>query len=463
MSRIDVVIIGGGAGGHVAAIKAVHLGLNVVLVEKDKLGGVCLNEGCIPTKTLVATAEVLNNIRRAREFGIKVDNYSFDFPAIMERKNRIIQRLLLNLEQLMKANQIRVIKGEGQIVGPGTVKVNAAGKRENIFTKNIIIATGSKAVKPTIGGIDLEGVINSEEALSLKQLPSKITIIGAGVIGIEFACIFKALGVEVSVVEMLPMILPPIDEEIAQRLTRILERKGIGIFTNCKVKEIKKGSHNLEVLVSTTDGERISKTEKVLLAAGRVPELVNIAVQRLGIELDESKAIKVNEKMETNIPGIYAIGDVVGGAMLAHVASREGIVAVENISGKKVKMDYRVVPNCVFSIPEVASVGLTEPQARKENSNIKVSKSSFVANGKALAMGETEGLVKIIANGENLKILGMHILGVHASDLIAEGALALAMGATAREIVNTIHAHPTLAEAIAEAVKGIIGKPIYGR
>ena len=463
MSEIDVVIIGGGAGGHVAAIKAVHLGLNVVLVEKDKLGGVCLNKGCIPTKTLVATAEVLNNIQRAREFGIKVDNYSFDFHAIMERKNRIIQRLSLNLEQLMKANQIRVIKGEGQIVEPGTVKVNAAGKRENIFTKNIIIATGSKAVKPTIGGIDLEGVINSEEALSLKKLPSKITIIGAGVIGIEFACIFKALGVEVSVVEMLPMILPPIDEEIAQRLTRILERKEIGIFTNCKVKEIKKGSHNLEVLVSTTDGERISKTEKVLLAAGRVPELVNIAVQRLGIELDESKAIKVNEKMETNIPGIYAIGDVVGGAMLAHVASREGIVAVENISGKKVKMDYRVVPNCVFSIPEVASVGLTEPQARKENSNIKVSKSSFAANGKALAMGETEGLVKIIANGENLKILGMHILGVHASDLIAEGALALAMGATAREIVNTIHAHPTLAEAIAEAAKGITGKSIHGR
>lgn len=459
MSEIDVVIIGGGAGGHVAAIKAVHLGLNVVLVEKDKLGGVCLNKGCIPTKTLVATAEVLNNIQRAREFGIKVDNYSFDFPAIMERKNRIIQRLSLNLEQLMKANQIRVIKGEGQIVEPGTVKVNAAGKRENIFTKNIIIATGSKAVKPTIGGIDLGGVINSEEALSLKKLPSKITIIGAGVIGIEFACIFKALGVEVSVVEMLPMILPPIDEEIDQRLTRILERKGIEIFTNCKVKEIKKGSHNLEVLVSTTDGERISKTEKVLLAAGRVPELVNIAVQRLGIELDESKAIKVNEKMETNIPGIYAIGDVVGGVMLAHVASREGIVAVENISGKKVKMDYRVVPNCVFSIPEVASVGLTEPQARKENSNIKVSKSSFAANGKALAMGETEGLVKIIANGENLKILGMHILGVHASDLIAEGALALSMEATAREIVNTIHAHPTLAETIAEAAKGITGEP----
>ena len=461
MCEIDVVIIGGGPGGYVAAIKAAHLGLKAVLVEKDKLGGICLNKGCIPTKALISTTEILNHIQRAEEFGIQVKDYSFDFPAIMKRKDLITRRLSSGVEQLMKANQVRVVLGEGQIVEPGKVEIiDTTGEKEVIKTKNIVIATGSKVIKLPIPGIDSEGVITSDEALSLSELPSKMIIIGGGVVGIEFAGIFKALGVEVTVVEMLPRILLPVDEEIARRLTMSLKRKGIEILTDCKVKGIKKDNQDLEVLVSTSEGEKKLKTEKVLLAAGRVPELGNIDVQRLGIELDKG-AIKVNEKMRTNIPGIYAVGDVVGKIMLAHVASREGIVAVENISGKEVLMDYKVVPNCVFSMPEVASVGLTEAEARKENNNIKVSKFPFMANGKALGMGETEGMVKIIAEADTSELLGVHILGVHASDLIAEGALALSMEATAEEIVNTIHAHPTLAEAIAEAAEGIIGKPIH--
>ena len=461
MNEIDVAIIGGGPGGYVAAIKAAHLGLKAVLVEKDKLGGVCLNRGCIPTKALVSTAELLNHLQKAGEFGIQVKDYSIDFTAIMKRKEMITRRLSSGVEQLMKANQVRVVKGEGQIVEPGKVEItDTAGEKEVIKTKNIIIATGSKVMRLPIPGIDNEGVITSDDALSLSELPSRMLIIGGGVVGIEFAGIFKALGVEVTVVEMLPRILLPIDEEIARRLTQILKRKGIEILTDCKVKEIKKNHQNLEVLVSTTDGEKKLETEKVLLAAGRVSELGNIDVQRLGIELDKG-AIKVDEKMRTNIPGIYAVGDVVGRIMLAHVASREGIVAVENISGKEVLMDYKVVPNCVFSMPEVASVGLTEEEARKENDNIKVSKFPFMANGKALGMGETEGMVKIIADSNTLELLGVHILGAHASDLIAEGTLALFMEATAFEIVNTIHAHPTLAEAIAEAAEGIIGKPIH--
>jgi len=459
--KIDVVIIGGGPGGYVAAIKAAHLGLKAILVEKDKLGGVCLNRGCIPTKALVSTAELLNHLQKAGEFGIQVKDYSIDFPAIMKRKDLITRRLSSGVEQLMKANQVRVVKGEGQIVEPGKVEItDTAGEKEVIKTKNIIIATGSKVMRLPIPGIDSEGVITSDEALSLSELPSKMIIIGGGVIGIEFAGIFKALGVEVTVVEMLPRILLPIDEEIARRLTQILKRKGIEILTSCKVKEIKKNHQNLEVLVSTNDGEKKLETEKVLLAAGRVPELGNINVQRLGIELDKG-AIKVGEKMRTNISNIYAVGDVVGKIMLAHVASREGIVAVENISGKEVLMDYKVVPNCVFSMPEVASVGLTEEETRKENDNIKVSKFPFMANGKALGMGETEGMVKIIADADTFELLGLHILGAHASDLIAEGTLALSMEATAFEIVNTIHAHPTLAETIAEAAEGILGKPIH--
>lgn len=459
--EIDVVIIGGGPGGYVSAIKAAHLGLKAVLIEKDKLGGVCLNWGCIPTKALVSTAELLNHLQRAGEFGIQVKDYSIDFPAIMKRKDLITQRLSSGVGQLMKANRVRVVRGEGQIVEPGKVEVtDTAGEKEMIETKNIIIATGSKVMRLPIPGIDSEGVITSDEALSLSELPSRMLIIGGGVVGIEFAGIFKALGVEVTVVEMLPRILLPVDEEIAFRLTQLLKRKGIEILTDSKVKEIKKNHQNLEVLISTSDGEKKLETEKVLLAAGRIPELGNIDVQRLGIELD-GKAIKVDEKMRTNIPGIYAVGDVVGRIMLAHVASREGIVAVENISGKETLMDYKVVPNCVFSMPEVASVGLTEEEARKENNNIKVSKFPFMANGKALGMGETEGMVKIIADADTSELLGFHILGVHASDLIAEGTLALSMEATAFEIINTIHAHPTLAEAIAEAAEGIVGKPIH--
>lgn len=459
--EVDVVIIGGGPGGYVAAIKAAHLGLKAVLIEKDKLGGVCLNRGCIPTKALVSTAELLNHLQRAGEFGIQVKDYSIDFPAIMKRKDLITRRLSSGVEQLMKANQVRVVRGEGQIIEPGIVEVlDADGQKEVIKTKNIIIATGSKVMKLPIPGIDSGGVITSDEALSLSELPSKMIIIGGGVVGIEFAGIFKALGVEVTVVEMLPRILLPIDEEIARRLAMNLKRKGIEILTDCKVKGIKKNHQNLEVLVSTSEGEKRLETERVLLAAGRVPELGNIDVQRLGIELEKG-AIKVDEKMKTNIPGIYAVGDVVGKIMLAHVASREGIVAIENISGKEVLMDYKVVPNCVFSMPEVASVGLTEEEARKENNNIKVSKFPFMANGKALGMGETEGVVKIIADADTFELLGLHILGVHASDLIAEGTLALSMEATAFEIVNTIHAHPTLAETIAEAAEGITGKPIH--
>lgn len=461
MNEIDVAIIGGGPGGYVAAIKAAHLGLKAVLIEKDKLGGVCLNRGCIPTKALVSTAELLNQLQRAKEFGIQVKEYSFDFPAIMKRKEMIAQRLSSGVGQLMKANQIRVIQGEGNILEPGVVEViNIEGKKELIKTENIIIATGSSVMKIPIPGLENEGVIDSDGALSLSELPTKMIIIGGGVIGIEFAGIFKAMGVEITVVEMLPRILLPIDEEISNRLTFILKRQGIKILTNGKVEGIEKTNQNLEVLISNPEGKQRLETEKVLLAAGRVPDFGNINVQKLGIEL-EGRAIKVDQKMRTNIPGIYAVGDVVGKIMLAHVAFREGIVAVENISGKEVLMDYKVVPNCVFSLPEVASVGLTEEEARKKYDQIKVSKFPYMANGKALGMGETEGMVKIIADSDTSELLGLHILGAHASDLIAEGTLALSMEATAEEIVNTIHAHPTLAETIAEAAEGIIGRPIH--
>ncbi len=458
----DVIIIGGGPGGYVAAIKAAQLGLSVTIIERDKLGGVCLNRGCIPTKALVSTVEVLQNIRRAREFGIMVKDFTIDFSNIMKRKDMIARRLSSGVEQLLVLNGVKIVKGEGDIPEPGTVEVvTAEGKKEIFTTKNVIIATGSRVMPIPIPGVDNEGVITSDGALSLNELPSQLIIVGGGVVGIEFACIFQALGVKTTVVEMLPRILLPIDEEIATRLTQLLKKKGIEILTNSKVKEITKKERLLEVIISHSEGEKKLEGEKILLAAGRIPDWGKINLSRLGIEL-EGKAIKVDQRMRTNVPGIYAVGDVVGKIMLAHVAFREGIVAVENIAGiENSIMDYRAVPNCVFSLPEVASVGLTEEEAKKQNQAIKVSKFPYLANGKALGMGETEGMVKIIAQKDTHTLLGVHILGAHASDLIAEATLALSKKLSASEIVQTIHAHPTLAEALAEAAEGIVGRPLH--
>jgi dihydrolipoamide dehydrogenase len=420
-----------------------------------------MNRGCIPTKTLVSTVEILRNIQRAKEFGIEVTDYSIDFPSIMDRKDMVSKRLSSGVEQLMELNQVRVVKGEGFIPEPGIVEViDTEGNNEIITTKNIIIATGSKVFSLPIPGIDTEGVITSDEALSMNSLPEQIIIIGGGVVGIEWACIFNALGVKTTLIEMLPRILLSIDEEIANRLTQLLKRRGIGILTNSKVKEIRQIGTISEIVVSTLSNEEKLQSEKILLAAGRIPDLGNIDAAKLGLEL-EGNAIKVNEHMMTNIPGIFAAGDVVGKTMLAHVASREGAVAVENIVGKESIMDYNVVPNCVFSFPEVAGVGLTEEESRARYSDVKVSKFPYLANGKALSMGETEGIVKVVADGETSKLLGMHILGAHANDLIAEGALALSKNMTSTEIAHTIHAHPTLSEAIAEAAEGITGNPVH--
>lgn len=454
----DIVIIGGGPGGYVAAIHAAHLGAEVAIVEKNKLGGTCINQGCIPTKTFASSAETLLEMRRANEFGINADNITVNFRKIQDRVNNVVDRLVSGIEQLMEINRISVCRGTGCILSPNLVKVND----EEILTKKIIIATGSKPIMLHIPGLDLPGVLNTDDILNLQELPESLVIIGGSYVGIEFATIFAALGTKVTIVERLPALIENVDEEIGQRFTRILPKLGIKVYTGAKVKAIKKEGTALRLFWDTEEGEHWSEGQMVLKATGREPYTGGLALSELGIGTDGSP-IKVNERLETNVTDVYAIGDVLGKNMLAHVASYEGEIAAENALGRTRKVDYRAVPSCVFTQPELASVGITEKEARNSGIPYQVSKFPFAACGRAVTMGNTIGMVKIICSAGSGTVLGMHIMGPHASDLIAEGALAIQTGATARDIANTIHAHPTLSEAVREAAMGQLDGAIHFR
>jgi dihydrolipoamide dehydrogenase len=458
----DVIIIGGGVGGYVAALKGAQLGLKITLIEKDQLGGVCLNRGCIPTKALVESAQKWEYLKNAGQFGLSTGNTSFDFTKIMQRKNRIVQGLGLGVQSLLKARKVQVIKGLADILSPEEVAVYGENKdKEVINTKDIIIATGSQVRQVKIEGLgDTKDIINTDEALSLETLPEEMVIIGGGYSGIELASIFHSFGVKVKVVDILPRILLPVDEEIASSLQKILEKKGIRFFLNREVRKIRQEDHQLSIYLKNGNEEEVIKTSKVLLSVGRVPDFGGLDIQKLGIKL-ENGGIYVDSYMQTNIPHIYAVGDVTGKKMLAHVASRQGQVAIDHISGNSEPMSYQVVPFCVFSNPELASVGLNEKEANGKYDNIKVFRFPYRANSRALTMNEQEGYIKMIANTQNHRILGVHIIGAHASELIAEAALALQLGVTASDIANTIHAHPSLAEIIAETAEGILGYPIH--
>jgi len=461
MSEMDVVIIGGGVGGYVAALKGAQLGLKITLVEKDQVGGICLNRGCIPTKALVNSAQIWGYLKNAEQYGFSAENISFDFAKIIERKNQVIRQLNMGVQSLLKSRKVQVIKGRADILAPGEVVVYQENEdKEVVKTKNIIIATGSAVRKVGIEGVDNVNVINSDEALSLEKLPQKMLIVGGGYSGIEFASIFNSFGVHLEVVDILNRILLPVDEEIAESLLGVLKKQGIGFSLNSRVQKITTKENQLSISVKSESNEREIKAEKVLISTGRVPDFGGLDIHGLGIEL-EREGIKVDEYMRTNISGIYAIGDVVAKIMLAHVASAQGQVAVQHIASINKPISYRVVPFCVFSNPEVASVGLNENDARKEAIELKIFRFPYRANGKALGMNETEGYVKMIANKEDNKIVGIHIIGAHASDLIAEAALALQKGCTASDIAETIHAHPTLPETIAESAEGILGQPIH--
>lgn len=467
MNRADITVIGGGPGGYAAAIRSAQLGAKVVMVEMDKPGGTCLNRGCIPTKALVKTAADIKNFKNALAGGILDGTAKINISRVVDEKNRAVETLRSGLVKLLKKNKVNVITAKAKVDRPGRVRlIFPSGEEKDITTEKIIIATGSKNVIPPISGIDLTGVCDSDGILNVKTVPEKLLIIGGGAIGLEFAGIFSGLGTKVTVVEMLSSLAASVDRDISRRFLQLLKRSGVRVFLNAKVQKIEKEGQKLAVTIEhnnsahkTTDNVRIA-VDLVLTAAGRVPAITGVNAGALGLEVDNG-AIKVNERMETNVSGIYAAGDCTGGAMLAHVAMAEGAAAAENAAGGNKKVDLNAVPYCIFSYPEVAGVGLGEDEAKMSGREILISKFPYSALGKAVAAGETSGTIKLVADKKTGRLLGGHIMGYAATELVAEITLAVKNGLRAADVADTIHAHPTLAEGIMEAARGIGGKPLH--
>lgn len=457
---MKIAVLGAGPGGYVAAIKAAQLGASVTVIEDTEVGGTCLNRGCIPTKALVASAEALDKAKNIHDFGIELNGDVIpNIQKILERKNKIVNIQVKGIRGLFKSWGIKILDGKGFIVSANKIRVALKdGGAEEVETDKIIIATGSRPAQIPIFPFDGEKILSSDDALNLNNIPRSLLIIGAGVIGCEFAFIYREFGSEVTMVEMMPGAVSTEDEEISAILEKELKKRKIKLIANVKVEkiEIKENS----VLTFLSDGRTI-EAEKVLVSIGRAINSKDIGLENIGVKTGQRGEIIVNDKMETSIKGVYAVGDVTGGIMLAHMASKEGMIAAENAVGGDAVINRSVVPAAIFTSPEIASVGLREKQALDKGYRIKIGRFQFRALGKAHAMGEISGLIKIIADAQNDKILGAHIIGPHASDLIHEIALAVNKGLTVKDIADTIHAHPTLSEGIMEAAEDVHDSAIH--
>ena len=466
MNTYDVAIIGAGPGGYVAAIRAAQLGLKVALVEKEHLGGVCLNWGCIPTKALLRNAEVISLLGRGREFGFTVAGFEADFGAAVARSRKVSQRLVKGVGALMRKNGIEVIEGTGVLKSPQAVEVtlNEGGAR-TVETRNVIVATGGRA--RAIPGIEVDGerVLTYREAIVMRELPGSAVIVGAGPIGMEFAHIWAAYGAEVTIVEMLPHALPLEDEEISKEIERAFKRRKVRLLTSTRVQGIETSDDGVRVSVTGNDGERVLEAERALIAIGVQPNSQGLGLEEIGVQIERG-AVVVDDRMRTNVAhasgSVYAIGDVTGKLPLAHVASAQGIVAAESIAGvETVELDYEAMPRCTYCHPQVASFGLTEAQATGRGYEIKVGKFPFRANGKALGLGDYDGFVKIVADAVSGEILGGHLVGPEVTELLPELVLAHNWELAPDEIARTVHAHPTLSEALMEAAHGVFGEAIH--
>lgn len=463
--QYDIAILGGGPGGYVAAIRAGQLGFKTVVIDKDNLGGICLNWGCIPTKSLLKNAEIYDRLKNhGEDFGIKVSGLDFDFNRIIKRSREISDRISKNVELLIKKNKVDRIRGFGKLTSKNTIEISDdKGKViETIKADKIIIATGARPRNIPAIPVDRKNIITSTEAMILEKQPKDLIVIGAGAIGVEFAYFYSTLGTKVTIIEMLKHILPIEDEEVSVALEKNFKKRGIDILTSATVEKAEVKGNKVNVTITVNGEKKVLSAEKVLNAIGVVGNVEGIGLEQLGIQIEKNH-IKVNkETYETNVAGIFAIGDVIGPPWLAHVASAEGIHCVEHIKGiHKLPINYDNIPGCTYCQPQVASVGLTESKAREKGYEIKVGKFPFMASGKAFAIGEREGFVKIIFDAKYGEILGAHIIGSEATEMIAEITLARSLEATGESIIKTIHAHPTLSESIMEAAAQAYGEAIH--
>jgi dihydrolipoamide dehydrogenase len=463
MEPVDLGIIGAGPGGYVAAIRAAQLGMNVALIERDQLGGVCLNRGCIPTKALLRTAELLTAFQRAADWGIRAENVRLDYPAAARRRDLVVRNLRQGIAGLLKNQGVQVLQGRGRLTAPNRVEVRANGPVETIEARHMIVATGSRPAVPPIPGADLPDlVVTSDDALALKELPRSLVVIGGGAVGAEWADILHAFGCETTILEMMPTLLPTEDEEIGKMLARLFTKRGIKVVTGARVLAIEAASDGGAVVrYAVADGQETTvASERVLMGVGRSPLTADLGLETVGVRLERGW-IPVDEGLQTNVAGVYAVGDVTGHQLLAHVASHQGVVAVERLAGRDRRIDYDQVPACIFTHPEVASVGLSEARAREAGHDVRVGRFPFAALGRAQTFGDTDGMVKIVVDAKYEAILGVHILGATASDMIAEAALAIRLEATVAELVDTIHAHPTWPEATFEAALASEGMALH--
>jgi dihydrolipoamide dehydrogenase len=459
--QFDVVIIGSGPGGYVAAVRGAQVGLKVAIIEKEndaRLGGTCGLRGCIPTKALLNAAHLYEKAGHFENYGIKVENLSFDWTQVQKYKSDVVAKNSSGVSYLMKKNKITVFNGFGKIAGKGKVEVAYEdGKKETIETKNIIIATGS-VVRP-IPGFETDGkqVVNSDQILELEKVPKSMLVLGSGAVGVEFASVYARFGCETTVVELMDRIVPLEDAEVSKELQRVFKKRGINCLTGVKMDKLEKSKKGVKVSGKDSKGNDISlEAEMLLVAIGRMPYLEKLGLENTKVVVNPRGTIKVNEYCETDEPNVFAIGDVIDTAWLAHLASKEGILVVERLAGKKVEpINQRLVPNCTYCDPEVASVGLTEAKAREEGYDVKVGKFPFSASGKARILGETDGFVKIISEKKYDEVLGVHIIGPHATELLAEACVAMQLETTADELGRTIHAHPTVSESVMEAAEGV--------
>ena len=455
MKSYDVIVLGGGPGGYVAAIKAAQLGLKAALIEKEVVGGICLNHGCIPTKTLLKNAKVYKTVKHALDYGVVVSgDISFDWSLMLKRKNIVVKKLTTGVSGLLKKNGVEIVSGLGKVLSASQVEVNG----EILEAKNLILATGASPIIPPIPGLkeayEKKIAVTSRELLQIENAPKSLAIIGGGVIGVEFATIFSSLGSKVTIIEKLDGILPMMDDDIRNAYTKTLKKDGIEIFVNAEVKTVK--GHEVTYVL---EGNEVKiSADTILVSVGMRPNTENLEVLKLKMNRN---AIDTNEYMQTSMPNVYAIGDVNGKYMLAHVASAEGLVAAEHIAGKPASMRYDRIPNAVYGSPEIATIGMTEKEVKEKNIAYKVSTFPLMASGKAMADNEKDGFIKLIVSEKYKEILGAHIFSYNASDLIAELGVTMELEGTAFEIAHTIHPHPTLSEIVMEAAHGAIDKPIH--